>query len=203
MSAQRERTRAEERAVERIVLRTFATVTGRGGEPLRWTMMDDTPVGLLGLAASESGLCDISYTRGEDRFVAHLLEQHGERPLLRVPRALDEARRQLDRYFAGKRLDFDLEVDLSTMAGFSLRVLQETAKIPPGRVLSYSEVARRAGNGRASRAAGNALHVNPVPIVVPCHRILRSDGSLGGYGGGVKNKEWLLEHEGVLAKSLG
>jgi methylated-DNA-[protein]-cysteine S-methyltransferase len=203
MNAQRESERAEERAVERIVLRTFATVTGRGGDPLRWTLMDDTPVGALGLAVSEAGLCDLSFVTDEDRFLDHVLELHGDRPLLRVPRALDEVRRQLDRYFAGKRLAFDLEVDLSTMAGFSLKVLQETAKIPAGRVLSYSEVARRAGNARASRAAGNALHNNPVAIVVPCHRILRSDGSLGGYGGGLPNKEWLLEHEGVLAKSLG
>ena len=203
MNAQQGSTRVEERAVERIVLRTFATVTGRSGEPLRWTLMDDTPVGTLGLAASEAGLADLSFVKDADRFVAHLLDLHGERPLLRVPHALDEARRQLDRYFAGKRLDFDLEVDLSTVAGFSLKVLKETAKIPPGRVLSYADVARRAGNARASRAAGNALHNNPVAIVVPCHRILRSDGSLGGYGGGVPVKEWLLEHEGVLAKTLG
>jgi methylated-DNA-[protein]-cysteine S-methyltransferase len=202
MNAPRESTRTEERAVERIVLRTFANVTGRDGEPLRWTMMTDTPVGTLGLAVSEAGLCDISFVKGEDRFIAHILDVHGDRPLLHVPRALDEVQRQLDRYFAGKRLDFDLEVDLSTVAGFSLKVLQETAKIPPGRVLSYTDVARRAGNARASRAAGNALHINPVPIVVPCHRIVRSDGSLGGYGGGLKNKEWLLEHEGARAKAL-
>jgi len=182
---------------------TFASVTGRDGEPLRWTLMDDTPVGPLGLVVSEAGLCDVSFVKDEAPFLARLLEVHGERPLLRVPRALDEVRRQLDRYFGGKRLDFDLAVDLSTVAGFSLKVLQETAKIPPGRVLSYADVARRAGNARASRAAGNALHVNPVPIVVPCHRIVRSDGSLGGYGGGVGIKEWLLEHEGARPKDLG
>jgi methylated-DNA-[protein]-cysteine S-methyltransferase len=202
MNPRHESIRAEERAVERIVLRTFVNVSGREGEPLRWTMMDDTPVGLLGLAVSEAGLCDISYTRDEDRFLNHLLDEHGDRPLLHVPRALDEVRRQLDRYFSGKRLDFDLAVDLSMIAGFSLRVLEETAKIPPGRVMSYADVARKAGNARASRAAGNALHVNPVPIVVPCHRIVRSDGSLGGYGGGLPNKEWLLEHEGVRVKAM-
>lgn len=203
MSALHESNRAEERAVERIVLRTFANVTGRDGEPLRWTLMTDTPVGALGLATSEAGLCEVSFVENEDRFIAHVLDHHGDRPLLHVPRALDEVRRQLDRYFAGRRLAFDLEVDLSTVAGFSLKVLQETAKIPPGRVLSYTDVARRAGNVRASRAAGNALHNNPVPIVVPCHRILRSDGSLGGYGGGLPIKEWLLEHEGARAKTLG
>jgi methylated-DNA-[protein]-cysteine S-methyltransferase len=203
VNAKGESTRAEERAVERIVLRTFANVTGRDGAPLRWTLMTDTPVGTLGLAASDAGLADVSFVKDADRFLAHILELHGDRPLLHVPRALDEVRRQLDRYFAGRRLDFDLDVDLSTVAGFSLRVLKETAKIPPGRVLSYADVARRAGNARASRAAGNALHINPVPIVVPCHRIVRSDGSLGGYGGGLPIKEWLLEHEGARAKALG
>jgi methylated-DNA-[protein]-cysteine S-methyltransferase len=203
MNAAQGNTRAEERAVERIVLRTFANVTGRDGEPLRWTTMTDTPVGTLGLASSDAGLCEVSFVKDEDAFLAHVLDLHGDRPLLRVPEALDEVRRQLDRYFSGRRLDFDLEVDLSTVAGFSLKVLKETAKIPPGRVLSYTDVARRAGNARASRAAGNALHVNPVPIVVPCHRIVRSDGSLGGYGGGLAIKEWLLEHEGARAKTLG
>jgi len=202
MSAKRESVRAEERAVEQIVLRTFATVTGRGADPLRWTLMSDTPVGTLGLAASEAGLCQLSFVKNEDRFLDQLLDVYGERPLLHVPRALDEARRQLDRYFAGKRLEFGLDVDLSTVAGFSLKVLQATAKIPAGRVLTYTDVARRAGNARASRAAGNALHNNPVAIVVPCHRILRSDGSLGGYGGGLPIKEWLLEHEGARAKQL-
>jgi len=202
MNAKRESGRAEERAVERIVLRTFANVTGRGGEPLRWTLMTDTPVGTLGLAASEAGLAQVSFVKNEDRFLAQLLDAYGERPLLHVPRALDDARHQLDRYFAGRHLDFDLEVDLSTVAGFSLKVLQATARIPAGRVLSYADVARRAGNARASRAAGNALHNNPVAIVVPCHRILRSDGSLGGYGGGLPIKEWLLEHEGARARAL-
>ena len=88
------------------------------------------------------------------------------------------------------------------MSGFSLRVLQCAARIPPGEVLTYTAIAAKAGNARASRAAGNALHNNPVAIVVPCHRILRSDGSLGGYGGGVPAKAWLLEHEGALPGEL-
>ena len=83
------------------------------------------------------------------------------------------------------------------MSGFARRILEETARIPAGRFLTYSQIAAKAGNAKASRAAGNALHHNPVAIVVPCHRILRSDGSLGGYGGGVSNKEWLLRHEGA------
>ncbi len=193
-------TLAERRAVERIVLGAYDTMTGRSGEPLRWTVMTDTPVGPLGLLAGPAGLRQLNFTGDEDRFVARMLEAYAGRPLLRDP--LDEPRRQLDRYFAGRRLTFDLQVDLSALSGFSRRVLQATARIPPGRVLTYADVAGRAGNARASRAAGNALHNNPVAIVVPCHRILRSDGSLGGYGGGVDIKEWLLQHEGALPEAL-
>jgi methylated-DNA-[protein]-cysteine S-methyltransferase len=190
-------TAAETRALERIVLGAFGSLTGRTGEPLRYTVMDDTPVGTIGLAAGAAGLCRLSYVRDEDTFLAGLFEAFAGRPVLRSD-ALDAARRALDRYFAGKRLDFDdLEVDLSDVPGFSRKVLRETARIPAGRVTTYAEVAARAGSPRATRAAGNALHNNPVAIVVPCHRVLRTDGSLGGYGGGVSVKEWLLQHEGA------
>jgi methylated-DNA-[protein]-cysteine S-methyltransferase len=192
---------AEHRAVERIVLGAFESLTGRRSAPLRYAMMDDTPVGLLGLAAGEQGLRRLSYSRSEDEFLERLLAEHGDVPVLRSD-ALDDVRRALERYFAGRRLDFDLQVDLSDVPEFHRRVLDQTARIPAGRVLTYTEVARRAGSPRASRAAGNALHNNPVAIVVPCHRVLRADGSLGGYGGGLPIKEWLLEHEGARPRSL-
>jgi methylated-DNA-[protein]-cysteine S-methyltransferase len=191
----------ERRAVERIVLGAFDTLTGRRGTPLVYAMMDDTPVGILGLAAGERGLRRVSYARGEDEFLERLLAEHGDVPVLRSD-ALDGVRRALERYFAGRRLDFDLKVDLSGMPEFHRRVLVQTARIPAGHVLTYTEVARRAGSPRASRAAGNALHNNPVAIVVPCHRVLRADGSLGGYGGGLPIKEWLLEHEGARPRSI-
>ncbi len=196
-----EQAAAERRAVERIVLGAFEATTGRRGGPLRYAMMDDTPVGILGLAAGELGLRRVSYTRGEDEFVERLLAEHGDVPVLRSD-ALDDVRRALGRYFAGRRLDFDLKVDLGGLPAFHHRVLDETARIPAGQVLTYTEVARRAGSPRASRAAGNALHNNPVAIVVPCHRVLRADGSLGGYGGGLPIKEWLLEHEGARPRSI-
>lgn len=188
--------RGEREALERIVSGAFSQLTGRDGAPLRYAMMTDTPVGVIGLAAGEGGLCRLDFVKDERQFLGRILDAFGDRPVLRSDQ-LDPARRQLDRYFAGKRLTFDLDVDLSAVHGFSRRVLEFTARIPPGQVLSYAEIAAKAGNPRASRAAGNALHNNPVAIVVPCHRILRSDGSLGGYGGGVHNKEWLLEHEGA------
>ncbi len=187
----------ERRAVERIVRGAFGALTGRRGEALRYAMMEDTPVGILGLAAGERGLRYVSYVRGEDDFLERLLAEHGNLPILKSA-ALDDARRALDRYFAGKRLDFDLAVDLSALAPFHRRVLDATARIPAGRVATYTQVATRAGSAHASRAAGNALHNNPVAIVVPCHRVLRADGSLGGYGGGLPIKEWLLRHEGAL-----
>jgi methylated-DNA-[protein]-cysteine S-methyltransferase len=163
-------------------------------------MMTDTPVGTIGLAAGEAGLCRLSYVKDEQHFVERILAEFGDRPFLRTDK-LDPARRELDQYFAGKRLDFDVQVDwASVLSGFARKVLQATARIPAGQVLSYGDVAAKAGNAKASRAAGNALHANPVAIVVPCHRIVRSDGSLGGYGGGVPNKVWLLEHEGARTR---
>lgn len=191
------RDRFEERAALRMVRAAFRNLTGRDGAVLNYAMMSETPVGTLGIAAGPAGLCRVSFVKGEDDFLAELLEAFGEQPVVRSSR-LDEARRALERYFSGRRLDFaDLAVDLSELSPFERRVLGATARIPPGRVATYAEVARRAGNARASRAAGNALHKNPVAIVVPCHRVLRADGSLGGYGGGLPIKEWLLKHEGA------
>lgn len=187
----------ERRAVERIVRGAFGALTGRRGEALRYAIMDDTPVGVLGMAAGTRGLRHLSFVRGEDDFLERLLAEHGDVAILKSAE-LDEVRRALDRYFAGKRLDFDLAVDLGDLAPFHRRVLDATAKVPAGRVATYTQIASRAGSPKASRAAGNALHNNPVAIVVPCHRVLRTDGSLGGYGGGLPIKEWLLRHEGAL-----
>ena len=190
-------TAAERQAARRIVSGAFGALTGRRGEEIRYAMMDDTPVGILGLATGERGLRRVSFVRGEDEFLERLLAEHGHAPIMRSEE-LDEVRRALDRYFSGKRLDFDLVVDLSELAPFHRRVLDATARVPAGRVATYTQIAERAGSPRASRAAGNALHANPVAIVVPCHRVLRTDGSLGGYGGGLPVKEWLLRHEGAL-----
>ena len=186
----------ERAALERIVSGAFAELTGRRDEPLRYALMTDTPVGALGLASSDAGLCRLDFVRDELHFLQRLLDDFGERPVFRSD-ALDAVRRELDRYFAGKDLTFDLRVDLSVVHGFSRKVLVAATRIRPGHVLTYTQIAAKAGNARASRAAGNALHGNPIAIVVPCHRIVRSDGSLGGYGGGLPVKEWLLQHEGA------
>ena len=107
-------------------------------------------------------------------------------------------RRELDEYFEGHRRRFDVPVDLSLTKGFSRRVLRAAARIPFGTVATYREVATRAGSPRGMRAAGNALGSNPVPIVVPCHRVVYTGGGLGGYTGGLNRKVALLRLEGVL-----
>jgi methylated-DNA-[protein]-cysteine S-methyltransferase len=154
----------------------------------------DSPLGPLHVAATERGLCRISYF-GEawEEQLAHVF---GVR-VLRSP--LDEVRRELDEYFEGRRQEFDLSLDWSLTHGFFRKVLRHTAQIGYGSVGTYAEMARKAGSPRAVRAAGNALGANPIPIVVPCHRVLRTGGALGGYGGGVERKEFLLRHEGVIA----
>jgi methylated-DNA-[protein]-cysteine S-methyltransferase len=188
---------AEDRAVQRLVHRAFHRLTGRDGTPVLYALMSDTPVGLIGLAAGPAGLRRLDYIDGEDPFVARLLALFPGRPVERS-NALDKVRRELERYFAGRLFTFETRVDLSGLTPFQRKVLGETAKVPAGRYTTYSQLAAKAGRPRAARAAGNVLHDNPVAIIVPCHRVLRGDGTLGGYAGGLAAKSWLLRHEGAL-----
>jgi methylated-DNA-[protein]-cysteine S-methyltransferase len=151
----------------------------------------DSPVGTLLLAASDRGLCRIAYTPDPDALAASL----GPR-VLRVPSRLADARRQLDEYFAGDRQEFELPVDLRVPA-FQQDVLRELARVPFGALATYGELARRIGRPRAARAVGGALNRNPVPIVLPCHRVVGAGGSLVGYAGGLDRKRALLALEGV------
>jgi methylated-DNA-[protein]-cysteine S-methyltransferase len=118
--------------------------------------------------------------------------------ILEAPARLDPVRRELDEYFEGRRTRFELPIDWTLVDGFGRRVLEATAAIPFGGTSTYAQVATLAGSPRGSRAAGNALGANPLPIVVPCHRVLRTGGGLGGYTGGLGRKETLLRIEGVL-----
>jgi methylated-DNA-[protein]-cysteine S-methyltransferase len=157
----------------------------------------DSPVGKLLLATTTNGLVRLAYLEGDDE--TGVLEQLAERISPRVmaaPRRLDEPRRELDQYFAGTRRQFDVPVDWRLTRGFARRVLEATARIPFGATATYKQVATDAGNRRAFRAAGNALGSNPIPIIVPCHRILHSGGGLGGYTGGLERKRVLLGVEG-------
>ena len=159
----------------------------------------DSPVGRILLAATPRGLVRISFAMGltVDAFVAELSDAVSPR-IMESSTYFDGIRRELDEYFAGKRTRFDLPLDWSLTGGFGRRVLEQTARIPYGSVSTYKDVAAAAGNVRAHRAAGNALGANPIPLVVPCHRVLRTGGALGGYGGGPEIKKFLLELEGAL-----
>ena len=158
----------------------------------------DTPVGELTVAATGRGLVRIAYPLVDRDSVLDQLARTVSPRVLEAPGRLDEVRRELDEYFEGRRTEFDVPVDWSLTRGFGRRVLRETARISYGQVRTYTEVATGAGSPRAVRAAGNALGANPVPIVVPCHRVLRIGGNLGGYGGGLDRKEFLLKLEGAL-----
>jgi methylated-DNA-[protein]-cysteine S-methyltransferase len=153
----------------------------------------DSPLGKLLLASTPHGLVRLAYVDdGEDAVLEWLAARISPR-VIAAP--LDEPRRELDEYFAGSRHRFELPLDWQLARGFGRRVLEATARIPYGSVSTYKQVAGEAGNPRASRAAGNALGANPLPIIVPCHRILHSTGGLGGYTGGLDRKRRLLALE--------
>jgi methylated-DNA-[protein]-cysteine S-methyltransferase len=157
----------------------------------------DSPIGTLWLAATPAGLVRVGFPREGDRFVEEVASALSPR-VVELPARLDAVRRQLDEYFAGRRRAFDLAVDLGLAKGFRRTVLERLyAEVGYGQTLSYLELAVRAGSPKASRAVGSAMATNPVPIVVPCHRVLRTGGHLGGYGGGLEVKRWLLALEGA------
>ncbi len=158
----------------------------------------DSPFGRLMVAVTPRGLVRLDYPdRDVDLSLQELAAEVSPR-ILEAPSATDDIRRELEEYFVGKRKRFTVRVDMSPLHGFRRKVLEQTARIPFGSVTTYSEVAAAAGSPRGMRAAGNALGSNPVPIVVPCHRVLRSGGALGGYTGGLDRKVTLLTLEGVL-----
>jgi methylated-DNA-[protein]-cysteine S-methyltransferase len=160
----------------------------------------DTPVGKVMAAQTKRGLACLGYVDrhgNEEHFVEELSTKLSPR-ILEAPARLDEVRRELDEYFEGLRHGFDLKVDLSLIkTPFAKRLLQATARIPFGETRTYRDMATAAGNPLAVRAAGNALGHNPIPIVVPCHRVLRTGGSIGGYTGGLDRKVKLLATEGI------
>ena len=157
-----------------------------------------SPLGDLLVAATDRGLVRLAYPNEDrDQALTELARLLSPR-MLEAPGRTDEIRRELDEYFEGRRRRFGFGVDYALTRGFTQRVLRATARIPFGAVSTYREVAGRAGNERAYRAAGNALGSNPIPIVVPCHRVLHSGGGLGGYTGGLDRKRFLLALEGAL-----
>jgi methylated-DNA-[protein]-cysteine S-methyltransferase len=157
----------------------------------------ETPIGTLFVAATARGLARIVYDAEPEREIEHLARAFGLR-VLRTPKPIDEARRELDEYFSGRRREFDLAIDLASVAAFNRHVLGELARVPYGEVVTYGELAARADRPRAARAVGTVMNRNPVPIVLPCHRVIGANGKLVGYGGGLERKEALLRLEGAL-----
>ena len=155
----------------------------------------DSPLGPLLALGTERGLLMLSYT---DEPVEERLARVAARVsprILEAPARLDGVRRELDEYFTGRRRRFDLPIDWSLISGYARAVLEATSAIPYGGAMSYGEVSAAAGNPRGARATGNALGGNPIPIVIPCHRVLRAGGAIGGYTGGLDRKRFLLALE--------
>jgi methylated-DNA-[protein]-cysteine S-methyltransferase len=154
----------------------------------------DTPVGPLLVAVTDQGLCRISFDPEPDRETEQLARAFGTR-VLRAPKPLDPVKRELDEYFEGERRAFDLPVDLRGRSEFTQQVLDQLARVPYGEVTTYGSLAARTGRPRAARAVGTIMNRNPIPIVLPCHRVVGSTGSLVGYGGGLDRKRLLLDLE--------
>lgn len=155
----------------------------------------DTPVGSLLLAATEQGLVRVAYQREGHQAVLESMAAKLSPRILRAPKRLDGAATQIDEYFAGRRTIFDLPLDFSLSSGFRRLVQRQLSDIGYGQTGTYKQVAQLVGNPRAVRAVGSACATNPLPIVVPCHRVLRTDGTLGGYAGGLAAKTTLLALE--------
>ncbi len=161
----------------------------------------DSPFGQLTAATTDQGLVRLAFPEEPIDEVLERLAHKLSPRILEAPGRFEQVRRELDEYFSGQRRDFDVPLDRVLMSAFAKKVLAATSAIPYGNVSTYNEMAAAAGSPRGSRAAGNALGSNPIPVIVPCHRVLRTGGNLGGYGGGLDRKRWLLELEGALQGS--
>jgi methylated-DNA-[protein]-cysteine S-methyltransferase len=158
----------------------------------------DSPLGTLLLATTSRGLVRIGFPiQDQDEILEDLVVRISPR-VVEAPARLDEVRRELEEYFESERRDFDLPLDWRLSRGFRSKVLHNIARIPYGETATYAEMAARAGSPTAFRAAGSACGSNPIPLVVPCHRVVATGGGLGGYGGGIEVKEYLLRLEGAL-----
>ena len=176
--------------------RRFRTAAAASGDlDVHYDLLD-TPVGPLLVGATDRGLCRIWFDDEPERFAENVSRTHGLR-VLRVAGSVDDARRQLDEYFEQRRQDFDLDVDLR-VAPFHERVLAELRRVPYGQLTTYGTLAAKVDAPRAARAVGTVMNRNPLPIVLPCHRVVGANGSLTGYGGGLPRKEQLLRLEGAL-----
>jgi methylated-DNA-[protein]-cysteine S-methyltransferase len=189
---------AARRAAAEAAMRLGQRIEGEGLADVSYGSAE-SPFGRLLLAATRRGLVRVAFPEEDEDAMLESLAQHISPRIVEASSAMDPIRRELDEYFSGRRREFALPLDWRLVGPFGRRVLTVTAEIPYGGVMSYAEVAADAGSPRAHRAAGNALGANPMPIVIPCHRVVRSGGAIGHYGGGPERKRWLLELEGAIA----
>ena len=187
--------RAEAAEVDALVTSALRRADAEGLVDVAWAL-EDTPIGPLTLAATPAGVVRIGF--GDEDAVLEELATAVSPRVVHLPARLDDVRRQLDQYFAGKRRAFEVPIDRRLSHGYRRTVLEALTEVPYGETVSYKDLAERTGNPKASRAVGSAMATNPIPIVVPCHRVLRTGGALGGYGGGLDTKVWLLQLEGAL-----
>jgi len=197
LAAYRRTLAALDRVVGDAPAKRSANETRRaGGRPVYYCAVR-SPIGRLFVAASEAGLVRVSFQQPERTFLQEL-RRAGIEPVRSSARTANVVH-QLRAYFAGERRSFDIRVDLSGISSFQRNVLMAAASVPAGQVVSYGEIARRIGQPGSSRAVGQALGRNPIPIVIPCHRVIAAGGRIGGYGGGLARKRRLLRLEGARA----
>jgi methylated-DNA-[protein]-cysteine S-methyltransferase len=184
--------------VPTVLDQRFRAAAAASGElDVAYDLLDDTPVGRLLVGVSDCGLCSVGFDPEPEAELERLARRFGPR-VLHAPKALDRVRAELDEYFAGHRRAFDIELDLRAAPEFHRRVLAELSRVEYGRTTTYGALAAQVGSPRAARAVGTVMNRNPLPIVLPCHRVVGASGSLVGYGGGLHRKEWLLRLEGAL-----
>jgi methylated-DNA-[protein]-cysteine S-methyltransferase len=174
-----------------------AAAAAEGLLDVAYDVFDDTPVGPLLVGVTDRGVCRITFDPEPERELELLARLYGPR-VLRSSRPVDRLHRELEEYLAGRRRMFDVEPDLRVQPDFHKRVLAELARVEYGETTTYGTLAARSGNPRAARAVGTVMNRNPVPILLPCHRVVGANGSLTGYGGGLPRKELLLRLEGAL-----
>jgi methylated-DNA-[protein]-cysteine S-methyltransferase len=174
-----------------------AAAAASGLLDVAYDVLPDTPIGTLLLGVTDLGVCRITFDPEPDRELELLARLYGPR-VLRSSRPVEQLRHELDEYFAGRRRSFDVEPDVRALPEFNRRVLAELARVEYGVTTTYGTLAAKTGNPRAARAVGTVMNRNPVPIVLPCHRVVGANGSLTGYAGGLERKEQLLRLEGAL-----
>jgi methylated-DNA-[protein]-cysteine S-methyltransferase len=162
-----------------------------------YDVVPDTPVGTLLIGVTDRGVCRISFDAEPEHHLEELARFYGPR-VLRSSKPIEQMRRELDEYFEGRRQHFDIETDVRGIPAYYEKVLAELANVEYGHTTTYGALAALTGNPRAARAVGTVMNRNPIPIVLPCHRVIGASGSLTGYGGGLDKKEHLLRLEGAI-----